>query len=570
MIRILLAVVLGCVLVSTVRGQPSAPAAPRPSVRLAVLLMFDQLRGDYLERWDKLFGKEGFHRLTQEGLWFQNCHYPYAGTFTGPGHASVLTGCFPFRHGIVANEWYDPVSKEFIYCAGSDRYQRVPPLQNPPKTTKKGNGQGNPDRLLVPTLGDALKDATAGKGRVFAFSFKDRSAVLPAGHRPDGCYWFDTTTGEVITSTYYRDSVHPWVRDFQKTRPLDRWFGKEWTRLRSDLDYAQFSGPDEVAGEGKGSAQGRTFPHPFGKKAEKPEKEYYTAVYNSPFGNEVLLQLVKKGIEAEKLGTRDIPDLLTISFSSNDPVGHCWGPDSQEVLDTTLRADLIVRDLLAYLDKQVGKEHYVLVLTADHGVCPLPEVSAKRGKQAKRIPIAPLLKAAEKHLEEKFGAEQDESITYIEQVENNWIWLNRSLLKARKLELAVVEAELARWLQKQPGIARTYTATQLRKGRPTNDRLAEMEWLSFQSTRCGEVLVRLEPFYLFSTSSITTGTTHGTPYEYDTHVPLIVYGAGVRTAVRKDRVTPQAAAPILAHALGIRPPRTCETPLPAEVFTGQR
>ncbi len=198
-------------------------------------------------------------------------------------------------------------------------------------------GMGCPDRLLSPTIGDVLKEATKGKAKVFGLSFKDRSAVLPVGKQADGAYWLDSADGMIVTSTYYRDSVHPWVAEFNKDRIADRWFKQEWTKLRPDLDYAQYSGPDDAPGEGKGVKQGVTFPHPMNAGSKTIGKGYYDAVFNSPFGNDLLLELTKTAIRNEQLGNREVPDLLVVGFSSNDAIGHAWGPDSQEVLDVTLR-----------------------------------------------------------------------------------------------------------------------------------------------------------------------------------------------------------------------------------------
>src|SRR5262249_48877149 len=230
------------------------------------------------------------------------------------GHATLATGCPPCKHGVIANDWYDRGVGEPVYCAGSERYELVPPRPLAKKKTKQI--AGTPERLLAPTLADALKAATHNKAKVVSLSLKDRSAALPGGRRPDACYWFSTTSGSFVTSTYYRARLHPWVAKYNATRPADRWFGKPWTRLTSDLDYAKYSGPDDVAGEGKGYDQGRTFPHPMGKSAKKPGKEYYNALYVTPFGNDLLLGLVKEAVVAEGLGTRDVPDLLCVSFSS--------------------------------------------------------------------------------------------------------------------------------------------------------------------------------------------------------------------------------------------------------------
>ncbi len=541
---------------------PSPPAADGP-VRLAVLVYFDQLRGDYLQRWDGLFGDEGFHRLEREGAWFQNCHYPYADTVTAAGHASVAAGCDPAKHGVIANEWYDPAAAAEVYCVGSDRYPRVPPL--PPASTKDGKKKArgvSPERLLTPTLADALKDATGGRGKVVALAGKDRSAVLPGGRRPDACYWFDTDTGTFATSTWYRDQLHPWVAEFNADRPADRWFGRAWERLRPDLDYTAHSGPDDVNGEGKGSKQGKMFPHPTDGGLASPGKDYYGAVYDSPFGNELLLELVERALDAEQLGRGAAPDLLCVSFSSNDVVGHTWGPDSQEVLDVTLRTDEVVRQLLADLDAKVGKGRYVLALTSDHGVCPLPEVAQAQGKEAGRVPSDLLTAKAEAFLDGKFGANEGKA-HWVEAAAFPWAYLNRRVLAQRGLAEADVAEALAGWLTQQPGVQAAYTRARL-AAVGDDDPVGQAVRRSFQPDRAGDMMVVLKPYYV-SWQSLT-GTTHGTPHLYDTHVPLLVYGPGVRAGVRQDRVTPGAVAAILAHGLGIAPPAGAEYPVPDGLF----
>ncbi len=553
---------------------PAGAAEPRRP-RLAVLVYFDQFRGDYLSRWEDLYGPDGFRRLTKDGAWFQNCHYPYANTVTAAGHTSVATGCSPETHGIIANDWYDRDAKADVYCVGSDRYERVPP--RPAKAAaeekddkgdkeetairKKKYKGVSPERVLAPTLGDALKEATGGKGRVVALSFKDRAAAAPAGQHPDACYWFDPDGGVFATSTYYRDRPHSWVADFNAGRAADRWFDKEWTRLRPDLDYARYSGRDDQPGESKGVAQGVTFPHPFDGGPKKLKNLYYEQVYTSPAGNELLLELAKKAVEAEELGKHDTPDFLSLSFSCNDPVGHAWGPDSQEVLDVTLRSDLIVKELLAFLDAKVGKGNYTLALTADHGVCPLPEVSQSAGRAARRV-LPPLLKAkANDFLTKTFGG--DEKTRWVEEAIAPWVYLSREVMKQHDVKQEDVEAALADWLKKQTGIERAYTRTQLLKGVEAEDAVGQKVRRSFQAERCGDLYVLVKPYFLVYG---LTGTSHGTPYEYDTHVPLVVFGAGVKPGVRKEEVTPQAAASILARALGIKPPAKADAPVPAGLF----
>jgi hypothetical protein len=557
-------VVLGLPFVPSATAADAAP--PSPPVKLAVLVVFDQLRGDYLTRWNDLFGGDGFHRLEKEGSWFRNCNYPHAGTVTGAGHASLATGCSPCKHGVFSNEWYDRDEGQTVYCATSPKWQRVPPAAADAKRSKIPQG-GTPERLMAPTLADALKEATGGKGRVVSLSSKDRGAVFAGGKKPDACYWLDGETGQAVTSTYYRDHLDDWVEAFNKEKRADRWFGKDWIRLRTDIDYEKYSGPDDAPGESLGysnALQGRTFPHPMDGGLKQPGKSYYEVLYASPFGNELLLDLVERAVDAEKLGAHETPDLLCVSFSCNDPVGHAWGPDSQEVLDGVLRADLIVKRLLEQLDAKVGKGRYVLVLSADHGVCPLPEVSLKQGRDAGRIPATALKTGAEDFLQKTFAKKDDHGVPAIEKVMDQYIYLNRAWLKGHDLEQSRVEAALAKWLTEQRGIQAVYTRTALTKEMPAGDAIGQRVKRSFYLNRSGDVVIVPKPYYLITDR--LTGTTHGSPHPYDTCVPLLVYGPGVRVGVRDAAVTPQAAAPILARALGVKPLADAECGVPEKLF----
>ncbi|HYV37385.1 MAG TPA: alkaline phosphatase family protein, partial [Gemmataceae bacterium] len=301
--------------------QPGQP-------KLVVMIVFDQMRGDYLTKWEALFDKEGFGRVQRDGAWYQNCHYPYGWTLTGAGHASLSTGCSPYKHGIIGNGWYDREARANVNAVSANKYRIVPDPMDP---KEKLNGP-SPERLKQPTVGEGLHKMSQGKAKIVSLSIKDRSAILLAGLRATAVYWYNTARNLFQTSTYYRDTVHPWVADFNKERPADKYFGKAWDRLRPDVDYVKYSGPDDVKVEGTGVSQGRTFPHAMAGGKAKPEKNFYEAVTHSPYGNELLLDLAKRAIDAEKLGQRDVCDMLCLSFSCNDLVGHTWGPDSQEVM----------------------------------------------------------------------------------------------------------------------------------------------------------------------------------------------------------------------------------------------
>ncbi len=543
---------------------PKPAVAEAPKVKLAVLVMFDQMRGDYPERWKPLFGKSGFVRIQTEGATFTHCYYPYAITITGPGHASVLTGTCPDKHGIVLNNWYE--KGRDVYCASDARYSLVPGPGKDPKTGRaaKSAPAGTPERMLSETVGDVLRQQYGDKAKIFGMSLKDRSAMLPSGKHADGAFWFN---GQFVTSTYYTDRVDrivpDWVTAFNRSKKADAWFGKDWTRFRADLDYERYSGPDDVAAEGSGTKQGRTFPHPMTGGLKAPGKEYYTALADSPFANDLLLQFAKECITAEKLGQDDVPDLLTISFSSNDIIGHTWGPDSQEVLDVTLRSDALIANLLEYLDRKVGKGQYVLAITADHGVCPMPEVRKGEGK---RVDMTPIRAAAEKHLQATFGKGEAKKVTsWIEFYASPWFYLNPRLVAESGKDRAEIARSLADFLAKQPDIHRSFTRDDLSKPFPDSDEIGKRVKRSFHPDRCGDVYIVLNQYCLPSRPG-ATGTTHGSPYPYDLHVPLMVFGPNLKSGTHTEAVTPQATAAIFAKFLGIRPPADADFPVPATLM----
>lgn len=586
--RCRLALIVALVAAPLIAAEPEKP-------KLVVLVVFDQLRGDYLQKWQPLFGKDGFVRMQTEGAWYVNCHYPYANTATGPGHASMLTGCGPDVHGIVGNLWYDRASGAVINCSESIRYTRVPPLPKdlpkdeladdvkameakakPTTSTSAAKseevatakGYGTPERQLAPTFGDALKAATGGKAKLFGLSFKDRSALLPVGAKADGAYWLDDADGMIVTSSYYRDAVHPWVAELNKKRIADQWFGKPWERFRTDLDYVKYSGPDAVLGEGKGTRQGVSFPHRMDGGLKRPGKAYYNALAASPFGNEFLLELVRAAVVSEKLGRHDVPVLLTISFSSNDILGHAWGPDSQEVLDATLRTDRQVAALLKLLDEEVGAGKYLVCLTADHGICPLPEVSAKRGLDARRVSVASILTRAEAHLRKTFvpGLPSELKTKFIENRTGMWIYLNYRLIDIMDLKVADVAQSLADFLATQDGIGRTFTRAELEGELDPYDSIGQRMRKTYFPERSGDVSFVLKPYWLEGDPKTATGTSHSTPYPYDTHVPLLVFGPNVKPGIRREEVVPATIASIFARAVGIAPPAKAEYPAPDGLF----
>lgn len=549
---------------------PESAAQPEPArPKLVVMLVFDQMRGDYLKKWQPLFGDGGFKRLQTEGAWFTDCHYPYAYTLTAAGHTSLVTGTSPYNHGVIANEWYDRAHGEHVASTTP-----------PPDEIKNGAG---PYRRKSETVGDVLLRVLQGRGRMASLSIKERSAVLMAALRAGLCYWFDSEAGNFRTSAYYRPDPHPWVTKFNKARMADKWLDKSWDRFDAKLDYARHSGPDDFSTEGTGYLQGQTFPHAFKLGNTKDDKKnaanYYDAVVNSPMGNELLLAFVKTAIVNEKLGQGDTTDFLCVSFSSNDLVGHTWGPDSQEVLDVTLRSDALVKDLLTFLDTTVGKNSYYVAVTADHGVSPLPEFAKQQGKEANRVEPELLTSLAEDFLNKKYlKPGQKAPWLVIPRRGNPWVYFNHETLKELKLRNEDVENALAKWYTEQPGVEHAFTRTEM-----MNPKLEEAKELprhfaevkrSFHKDCSGDVMVILKPYHMFSPSALAKNpekspayrATHGSPHAYDTHVPLLVMGPRIRPGVREPRVVPQMMAAILAQALGVPRPRDADYATPAGLF----
>jgi hypothetical protein len=451
-----------------------------------------------------------------------------------------------------------------MYCCQPKRpYDLIPPV--PADLGKPGRGAANgfsPERLLAQTVGDALQESTKGKGRVFSLSIKDRTAVLMGGQKPDGVYCFDTRDGKFHTGAFYgRDAEHPWVKEFNNGKPADAWFNENWDRLKKDVDYAKYSGPDDVDAEALGpNGLGRTFPRTLKGKLDAPAKAYYSALECTPFGNDVLLALAKKCVAAEKLGRGEAPDLLLVSFSGNDLVGHIWGPDSQEVLDVTLRADKIVADLLKFLDAEVGKDRYTAVIAADHGVCPMPELQSSKDKYpaATRKPVVELGLGLLDALDAMYGKENGAPTRWLEVFDDGtwpWVYLNHKAIVARKLKVEDVAAVARDWLAGRAYVETAFARKDLEGPAPMPDKpFRSAAVLAYHPDRCGDVIVVPKAGVLVT--PYEAGTSHGSPQPYDAHVPFLVYGAGVPAlGQRKEKVSSLSIAPTLSWALGVPAPK---------------
>jgi len=500
--RRFLAVWLGlCLWISVSWGQaPQArQASAQPKLVLAVVV--DQFRYDYLTRFRGEF-TGGFKRLLEQGAVYTNATYPASPTVTAVGHSTFLTGATPAISGIIGNQWWDRTQGRAVTSVSDE---------NTSLLGATGTGS-SPRRLLVSTIGDELKLSGKG-GKVIGISLKDRSAILPSGHMADGAYWFDGRSGNFVSSTYYFAELPSWVRDFNAARPADKYAGLDW----------------------------------LGHKMPAGGPQLYNAIDASPFGDELLQALAMRALSAENLGAGGKTDLLAISYSSVDYVGHRDGPDSPEIHDMVKRVDALMGALIDAAEARVGRESVLVAFTADHGVVPVPEGNRKRGMPGGRIAWNTCRAAVESALNEKFGSGQ-----WISFSADGVIYFSPDPIPGKKLDMAEVQEVAADTIRAQPHIARVYTKAQLIEGRLGQDPVDTRVRNGFYAGRAPDIFTVTEPYYIFS----ATGTTHGSPYEYDTHVPVIFLGSAsrIRPGVYPENIGIQDIAPTLAALLGIEPP----------------
>src|SRR6266850_3334843 len=379
-----------CLLNSSIAAgqqQPaSAPAGQRANrPRLVLLIAVDQFRYDYLERFGDLFVANGLRRLVRDGASWVDTNYDHMPTYTAPGHGTMMTGAYPAESGMIANEWPDRLTGKKVSSVSDESVKLLGGNPN--------DAASSPRRLLASTLGDELRLATNDRSKVIGISVKDRSAILPAGRHANGAYWFSTTSGNMISSTYYFNELPAWVTSFNNSRPADKYFGAKWERLLPESEYLRRAGPDSPPWENIGQVAGDTnaFPHTITGGAATTGRDFYNALDFSPFSNDLLVSFAQQAMINEKLGQDDDTDVLSLSFSANDYVGHRFGPYSQEVMDVTLRVDRQIGTLLDFVQTRVGLANTIVVLTADHGVAPIPEHAQALGLNGGRLRSADVL-----------------------------------------------------------------------------------------------------------------------------------------------------------------------------------
>jgi Type I phosphodiesterase / nucleotide pyrophosphatase len=476
-----------------------AQAQPPPQPKLVLAIVVDQFRYDYLTRFQADF-TGGLKRLLDQGAVFTNANYDAAPTVTSVGHSTFLTGATPAISGIVSNTWWDRAEGKTVTSVSDDKTMLL-----------GGNGTGSsPARLLVSTIGDELKISGKG-GKVIGISLKDRSAILPSGHMADGAYWFDGRSGNFVSSTYYFAELPTWVRDFNAARPADKYAGEDW----------------------------------LGHKMPATGPPLYNAVDASPFGDELLQTLALRALAAENLGAGPKTDLLAVSYSSVDYVGHRYGPDSPEIHDMVKRIDKLIGALIEAAEARAGQGNVLVAFTADHGATPVPEVNQKRGMPGGRIAWNTYRAAVEKALTENFGAGQ-----WIAFSADGVIYFSPDPIPGKKLDMAEVQKLAADTIRAQPHIARVYTRTQLAAGALGLDPVDLRIRNGFNSARAPDIFTVTDPYYMFSAA----GTTHGSPYGYDTHVPVIFLGSAIKAGSYAGTIGVEDIAPTLATMLAIETP----------------
>ena len=535
-----------------------APANAR--ARLVLLIVVDQFRYDYLERFGDLFVAGGLGRLQRDGGSWTQAEYDHIPTETAPGHATLLTGTWPAENGIIANEWYDRDTGRRVTSVSDDATKLFGG-----GTDERG---ASPRRLMASTLGDELRLVTAGRSKVIGMSIKDRGAILPAGRNASAAYWYSSQTGSMVSSSYYFNQLPAWAARFNDARPADKFFGARWDRLLPEAEYVKRAGTDAAAWEKLGeSGSAHAFPHIINGGVTAPGRGFYDALNSSPFSNDLLLDFAKEAIINESLGADEDTDVLSVSFSANDIVGHRFGPYSHEAMDMTLRVDRQIAALLDFVDGRVGLRHTLVVFTADHGVAPVPEHAAALNLPGGRVKTSDVLQAMRNAIKARYGRSSggasDNTADYIQTYRegererptfgNGNVYFNPVALARDGVDREELERVCGDAAMSVPGITRYFTRTQLQRGAVSiADPLARRALHGFNARRSGDVMIFQEAFKYLTDSMITA--THGSPYTYDTHVPLIIMGGGVTPGRHTQAAAPSDIAPTLAVLLRVTPP----------------
>jgi predicted AlkP superfamily pyrophosphatase or phosphodiesterase len=529
----------GVLLAAGISGQ----AQDRP--KLVVGIVVDQMRQEYLYRFEKKFGEGGFKRMMVEGFALTNAHYNYVPTYTGPGHASVYTGSTPAVHGIIGNDWWDKVNKAKVNCVGDNNQTPVGGLE--------GSGKVSPSRMLTTTITDELKLSTQGRGKVIGISIKDRGAVLPAGHMADGAFWFESKSGNFISSSYYgyaNNALPAWVQNFNISKVPEKLMAQPWDKFLKSDPYIE-SGPDASPYEGQLANQKNTLPYDL--KAEA--KAGYDGLVATPYGDDLLTEFAKSALKGEALGKDNDTDFLAVSFSSPDLIGHAMGPMSVEVEDTYIRLDRNIEDLLKTLDAEVGKGNYTLFLTADHAVAEVPQfLKDKKVPAGYFIDDNALKDELNVFLQKYFPTKN-----LIESVSNGQVFFNSDVFagdpRTSGIDLLISTELVSNYLQQKEGVAQVYSKSLIKQAGYGEEGTKGMIVRGYNHKRSGDIAFALEPGWFNGGGK--TGTTHGSSYTYDTHVPILFFGKGIKKGSSSAYHAITDIAPTISTLLKIKFPNGC-------------
>lgn len=520
------------------RRSRKAPEMPVPQVaiaespKLVVGIVVDQMRYDYLTRFWNHYGEGGFKRMVNEGFNCKNHHFNYAPTSTGPGHASVYTGTTPATHGIIGNNWYDKVQDKEVYCAGDESYTSV--------GSTSDAGQMSPHRMMTTTVTDQLRLHTQKRGKVVAVALKDRGAVLPGGHMANAAYWFEGgDTGKWISSSFYMPDLPQWVKDFNASGKAQS-YKKAWTTLK-DIALYKESGSDNNAYEGLFEEETTpTFPHDTPNILSKT-KDFEIIKY-TPYGNSLTADFALEALTQENLGVDGITDFLAISFSSTDYVGHKFGVNSKEVQDTYLQLDKDLERIFKALDEKVGVGNYTVFLSADHGAIHVPAYLRDERVPAGYLDMEGIKNKLEEFLKYKYG-----TTDVVKNISNYQVFLDHKVIHNLDIDLDDAQEEIAMELLKYEHINKVYTASQMWENQYTQG-IPYILQNGYNQKRSGDVLFVPKNGFV---SYHETGSTHGSPMIYDTHVPLLFYGKGIKKGSTVSRTEIPDIAPTIASLLGM-------------------
>lgn len=524
---------------------PAAAKAPtRPKARVArpklvVMLVVDQMRGDYV---DKFLGQwtGGLRLLVEEGAWFRDVAYPYAATETCVGHATISTGALPATHGMIANAWWDRETQKMVTCTAD------PKAKNAGYTGTSVKGGDTAWRMVVPTFAEELKFQTGGATRVVSFSLKARAAITMAGHKADAVTWFDGGTGAWTTSNVY--GTLPFIDDYVKAHPVKADYGKTWSlSLPESAYWYDEKATAAVPPEG----WGLTFPHPLRGKAagKEPDEVFYEQWATSPYADTYLTQLAEAAVDSLGLGKGGGADFLGVSYSTVDYVGHAYGPRSREIQEILVGLDRDLGELFAHLDKKVGRDNYVVVLSADHGVVPIPEDMQKTGVDAGLLRVPELQERMEKALEQfNFGKPA------IARIAGSDVYFSPGVYDRLRGDAAAMKAVMEAAIS-QPGVAEVFRAEELRDRPAMQNPLQTAMAAGYFPGRSGDLFIVPKAYWLLDSTAAGKargyGTDHGTPWNYDQHVPLLLMGFGIQPGEYDGAATPADIAPTLAFLCGV-------------------